>query len=409
MNERIYEKIADLLLFAVNFRKEDKILLFCDVDQREAALHVAEKAYRDGAAWVDLRMIEPRMEYYAIQGSRKAFWFPDYIQALYSETIQQGWKSITIFSELDADIFKGLESTRAAGYFRTLAAVKATRRNAVMSNRIPWTLTFLPSVDAARKAFPSADPEQAVEAYWQTIITIMRLDQKNPVKFWKDKMNTDEKRSRYMDSLDAAALHFNGPGTDLRVGLARSARWIGGFNKSQDGQEFMANIPTDEIFTSPDWRTTEGRVRLTRPFVMHQNLGPVPQNAWFEFKAGKVVDFGADEGRETLENFFKIDERGRYLGEVALVDPQSPFARAGITFYNGLYDENAACHLALGKAYPFTLRRQGNYSDVELQEMGLNTADVHEDMMVGGPDVDVSALLSDGSSKDIIKGGSFLI
>jgi aminopeptidase len=187
------------------------------------------------------------------------------------------------------------------------------------------------------------------------------------------------------------------------------AQWIGGFDETTDGKTFIANLPTDEIFTSPDWRKAEGRVTLTKPFVMHQNLGPIPQKAWFEFSNGKVVDYGAESGKDSLDAFFKIDQRACYLGEVALVDPQSPFAQQGITYYNGLYDENAACHLALGKAYPFTLKERNDFSDEELLELGLNISNVHEDMMVGAKDVDVTALLPDGSSKEIIKNGKFLI
>jgi len=172
---------------------------------------------------------------------------------------------------------------------------------------------------------------------------------------------------------------------------------------------FAANIPTDEIFTSPDYRKVDGRVALTRPFVMHQNLGPVPINAWFEFENGRVVDYGADEGKESLDNLFARDERVRYIGEVALVDPHSPFADSGLVFYNGLYDENAACHIALGAAYPSTLKTPGKYSDEQLLDMGMNVSAIHEDMMIGSTEVDVTAICADGSRVDIIKDGVFLI
>jgi aminopeptidase len=141
---------------------------------------------------------------------------------------------------------------------------------------------------------------------------------------------------------------------------------------------------------------------------MHQNIGEVPLNAWFEFKDGKVTAYGAERGKESLDAFFAMDERACYLGELALVDPRSPFAAPGITFYNGLYDENAACHLALGKAYPSTLREKGDYSDQELLDLGMNTGNVHEDMMIGGSDVDVTARLRDGKTLDLIKDGEFL-
>jgi aminopeptidase len=178
---------------------------------------------------------------------------------------------------------------------------------------------------------------------------------------------------------------------------------------AKTGDLFAANLPTDEIFTSPDFRKTEGRVSLTRPFVMHQNLGKVPINAWFEFEKGSVVDYGADEGKESLDALFARDERARCLGEVALVDPHSPFAKEGLTFFNGLYDENAACHLALGAAYSGTLRTPGDYTDEQLLEMGMNVAAIHEDMMIGSVDVDVTAILADGSLHPVIRDGKILI
>lgn len=178
---------------------------------------------------------------------------------------------------------------------------------------------------------------------------------------------------------------------------------------AQTGDVYAANLPTDEIFTSPDRLKVDGRVTLTRPFVMHQNLGSIPINAWFEFSEGRVIDYGADEGKDSLDALFARDERARYLGELALVDPHSPFAESGLTFFNGLYDENAACHLALGAAYVDTLKKSGDYSEEELLELGMNVSSIHEDMMIGSSEVDVTAVCNDGRRVEIIKNGRFLI
>jgi len=409
MNEKIHEKLSDLMLFAVNFEKGDKIYLKFEYNLRDTALKISEKAYQKGAAYVHLEYDDAIARAHAIAGSSKDFYFPSFWDAQIEEITSGGWKLISLGSESEADVFEGLDTERASRYFKELSRAKEKHQKAIMSNALPWSLTYLPSVQMAKKAFPELNADQAVERYWEAIIRIMKLDLDDPVAYWKKKMEEDIQRSQYMEELNATHLHFEGPGTDLKVGIASSARWIGGFDKSRDGVDFMANIPTAEIFTSPDWRQTEGRVRLSKPFVMHQSLGPVPINAWFEFKEGKVVDFGADQGKETLQAFFNIDERARFIGEVALVDPQSPFAKEGITYYNGLYDENAACHIALGKAYPFTLKEQGDFSNEELLNLGLNTANVHEDMMIGGEDVDVTAILADGSRKAIIKDGHFVI
>lgn len=409
MNQTIYGKMADLLLFAVGFRRGDKIYLKYDRGQEELALLVTDKAYAGGAQYVLAEIADARFTALGVRAERDASWFPEHWKAKMEETIQPGWKYVSILSGVDTDAFEHCDGAAASRFFRDLGAAVRIRQEAIMKNAVPWTLSYVPSETMARKAFPNLDGDEAIARYWDAVIRIMRLDLEDPVSFWKEKMERDAKRSAFMDSLGATALRFSGPGTDLTVGLAPAARWIGGFDHALEGTDFMANIPTEEIFTSPHWERTEGRVRLTRPFTMHQNLGPVPVNAWFEFRKGQVVDYGADEGAETLKAFFDIDSRSRYLGEVALVDPSSPMAREGIVFHNGLYDENAACHVALGKAYPFTLRERRELDNEGLLSLGLNTGSVHEDMMIGGDEVDVFAVLPDGSERAIILGGKFLI
>lgn len=409
MNTHYYEKIARLLLHAVHLQPGDKIMLSIEADCREAARHVTAQAYAGGAAYVDISYNDNFLHAEAIKNGPEEFFFPAYLEARLKESCRPGWKAVAILSGAEDDAFEGLPGERAAAYFKAAAKLKEIKLKALMANTIPWTLTFLPSEGMAGKTFPDLSPDNAVAKYWEEIIRIMRLDHHDPVAFWDAKMEKDRLRSDYMNNLNAEYLTFKGPGTDFRIGLNRQARWIGGYDHALTGERFMSNIPTAEIFTSPDWRVAEGRVSLTRPFVMTRNLGPVPEGAWFEFKEGRVVDYGADSGRESLDNLFATDERARYLGEVALVDPRSPFAESGVTFYNGLYDENAACHLALGKAYPFTLREQQDFSDQELREIGMNTAQVHEDMMIGSRNVDVTAHTEDGREIPLIKDGAFLI
>jgi aminopeptidase len=408
MNKEIYEKIADLMLFGINLAPGDKLLISLDYPCREGALVLAERAYARGALWVDLAYDEPRLGAQRIGHVKGDFWFPEYLHRRYEETSTGGWKHIALISEADAQVYEGLPPSRGADYFRHLGKVKQPRLKALMSNAIPWVLTYFPSEAMASRAFPNLSAGEAVMKYWEAIVSIMRLDREDPVSFWKEKLSEDERRAETLTRLEIDTLHFQGPGTDLTVAVNPRARWVGGFEQDGSGSRFVCNLPTDEIFTSPDWRRAEGRVALTRPFVMHQNIGEVPLNAWFEFKDGKVTAYGAERGKESLDAFFAMDERACYLGELALVDPRSPFAAPGITFYNGLYDENAACHLALGKAYPSTLREKGDYSDQELLDLGMNTGNVHEDMMIGGSDVDVTARLRDGKTLDLIKDGEFL-
>ena len=409
MNQGYYEKIADLMLFAVSFKDGDKLLVQLNHDCREAVRALVYKAYERGAAYVCLRYMDDFVNAAAISAGRKSIEYPEFHKKTLSETTEPGWKNISYLSFNDEGVYENLPGDVSTEFFRQYQEIIAYKREKTLSDAFPWTLTFIPSEANAGRVFPGFSADKALEAYWKEVIKIMGLDSDDPVALWKSKIEQAQKRTEYLDKLAPEYMEYKGPGTDFRVGLNKNALWIGGQKEAKTGELFTANLPTDEIFTSPDFRKADGRVALTRPFVMHQTLGAVPENAWFEFKDGRVVDYGADKGKESLDALFSRDERARYLGEVALVDPHSPFGESGLTFYNGLYDENAACHLALGASYSGSLREPGDYSSEQLLELGMNQAAVHEDMMIGSTEVDVTAVLPDKSRVEIIKGGKFLI
>ncbi len=409
MNTGYYDKIAELMLFAVSFREGDKLNIQLNHDCREAVKRLAYKAYEQGAAFVGLRYIDDFLHAAAIKAGKGSIEYPRYLKDSLIEISEPEWKSISYISFCEGDVYADLPGDISTAYFRQYQSLTEHRRKQTLNGAFLWTLTFIPTLGTAGKVFPELAEKDALNAYWKQVIKIMRLDLDDPVAFWKDKFSKDVERSKYLNELSPEFIEFKGPGTDFKIGINRNALWMGGMKEAQNGELYAANLPTDEIFTSPDWRTAEGRVTLTRPFVMHQNLGAIPENAWFEFKEGRVVDYGADKGKDSLDTLFARDERAAYLGEVALVDPKSPFAEGGLTYFNGLYDENAACHIALGAAYSGTLKVPGKYSDEQLAEMGMNVSSVHEDMMIGSPEVDVVAVCPDGNRVDIIKDGKFYI
>ena len=409
MNIEYYEKIADLMLFCIGLKEGDKLNVSLNPDCREAVKPLVYKAYEGGASFVSLKYIDDFVNAAAIRAGKTSVEYPEYFKDGLRETCEPGWKSIAYMSFSEGDVYEDLPGDVSAGFFKQYQDIISYRRKKTLAGAFAWTLTFIPTADSAVRVFPDLGEAEALEAYWKEVIRIMRLDHDDPVAFWKEKFEKDAKRSAYLTELSPEFLEFKGPGTDLRVGVNRNAQWMGGMKEALTGDIYAANLPTDEIFTSPDYRLTEGRVALTRPFVMHQNLGTIPVNAWFEFRGGKVVDYGAEEGKNSLDTLFARDERAKYIGEVALVDPCSPFAEAGLTFYNGLYDENAACHLALGAAYAGTLKEPGEYTDEQMLELGMNASSIHEDMMIGSRDVDVTAVCADGKRVDIIRDGKFLI
>ncbi|MCK5200069.1 MAG: aminopeptidase, partial [Spirochaetales bacterium] len=198
-----------------------------------------------------------------------------------------------------------------------------------------------------------------------------------------------------------------GPGTDLKIGLSQKAIWEGGSSVSANGIEYSPNIPTEEVFTAPDFRETEGRVKITRP-VLVPAIGKIIEGAWLEFSKGKLMGYGADNGKDVLDQYLAIDPAAAYLGELALVDSNSPIFKSGKTFYNILFDENASCHIALGSAYPGCYEGGSKMGDDELKANGINVSNLHTDFMIGSPDVDVTGKTWDRRKIDIIINGEFV-
>jgi aminopeptidase len=412
MNYKHYfSKIADLMLFAIDFQAGEKLMVNLEPLNHDIGIALAEKAYEKGADYVHFSYLDHLLFAAAIKGKKGdgPFWFPGFLKTTYDEACQEGWKYVALYSVEHNGVYKTLDKDLSVGYLSQLKDVNTRFKEAQMGGVLPWTLTFLPTPRVARRAFPDLTEAEALDTYWKYLVDVMGLEREDPALFWEETLAELTDRSRKLNEMGVESLHFSGPGTDLNVGVLEKSVWLGGPKTSVRGARFMSNIPSFEVYTSPDYRATEGRVALTRPFVMHQNLGAIPKGAWFEFKEGKIVDYGAEEGKESIDNLFKIDDRNRYIGEVALVDEETPIAQSGITFYNGLYDENAACHVALGQAYAMAYEGGSSMNEKERLAAGMNTAKAHEDMMIGSSKVDVAATLRDGGTVQIIENGKFVV
>jgi aminopeptidase len=253
---------------------------------------------------------------------------------------------------------------------------------------VNWSGVAFPNEGWATQIFGEPD----VERLWETVAFCTRLDEADPVVAWREHMAKLETRAAQMNERKFDALRYRGPGTDLTVGLLPNARWMSALFRTADGREYVPNMPTEEIFTTPDCRRAEGTIASTRPLAL---AGDVVEGLRLTVNDGRIVDVAADRGADVVRGELDSDERARYFGELALVDGSSRVGRTGLTFFDTLYDENATCHIAYGFGVPDTF-------DDEPGE-GMNVATVHTDFMVGGPELEIDGLSASGEAVPIIR------
>jgi aminopeptidase len=382
----------------------------------EFAREIARAAYGAGAGFVDIRVVDNELLKARLElGAEESL---DYVpNSVISDSYQQlaeDWARIRIDSTEDLDALKGVDSSKLSRVTKAMRGAQAVYLDAMMRHKHQWLVIAAPGPRWAQKVFGGPEvgidqdlDQERTQRLWQELIKILRLDTPDPVETWEQIAKTLKIRGKKLDDMHLDYLHFSGPGTDLKVALTQTSFWAGGPSATPEGRVFEPNLPTEEVFTTPDFRRTNGRVTCTRPVKVLETL---VYGAWFEFSEGKVVDFGAEQGREILEKYLAIDDGAGQLGEVALVDASSPIYQSGLLFNSILYDENASCHIALGAGYPFCLRNANELnSPAQLKTAGCNVSMVHTDFMIGSPEVDVTGVDRQGKQYEIIRKGSFVL
>jgi aminopeptidase len=254
--------------------------------------------------------------------------------------------------------------------------------------------------------FPHEPEDVAIARLWDAIFLVSRIDTPDPIAAWAEHNQTLRLRTSFMNEKAYAALRFTGPGTDLRVGLAEGHEWLGGRTTAQNGVSYNANIPTEEIFTAPHKGRVEGIVRSTKPLSYG---GTLIQDIAVRFAGGRVVEAKARTGEKVLAKILDTDEGSRRLGEVALVPYSSPISQSGLLFYNTLFDENAASHIALGQSYSTCIRGGNAMSAYELASRGANSSLIHIDWMIGSNEIDVDGITHDGQSEPLMREGEWVV
>ncbi len=406
--DELHRKYAEIVIkTAVNQQEGKPLLIRTEIAQKEFVRELVRTAYENGASLVSVKYSDPVLSRMRMDGVKKdeyLDYMPSHLENMYESYLTDGWSSISLRGPEYPDIMEGVDSGRLG---RTSKANSLTLRGflkGVSANRIAWNVCLYPTEAWAAKVL--GDSENWEERIWDILIPILRLDRDDPAKAWLEHDAELKRRSEHMNRMRYDQIHFVGPRTDLYVGMAPNRVFAGGRCKNQSGIVFFPNIPTEEIFSTPDLARTEGTVRTTRPVEV---LGSQVEGAWFRFKEGRVIEFGADRNEEVLDQYLQFDEGAKALGEVALVDVNSPIYRSGKVFHNILYDENASCHIALGNGYADCIENGTTMSDEELKEVRCNSSLVHTDFMIGSEEVSVFGVREDGSEDKIIEDGVFVI
>lgn len=407
MNKDFLKKYADLAVKSgVNIQKGQKLVINTPIECAEFSRMIAEVAYEVGAKdvvmnWSDEKFSKIRF----MKAPDEVFEsMPDYERDLYIQNVRDGAAFLSIHAA-DPELMKDVNPNR-------LAAAQKTRRLAIkefneklMSNQNAWSVISVPTAGWAKKVFPGVSEEEAIERLWESIFKIVRVDRENPVNAWEDHKSNLKEKLEFLNAANMKTLHYkNNKGTDLNVELPEGYIFLGGSEHTQDGIEFLANMPTEEVFSMPLKTGVNGTVVSSKPLNYGGNL---IDNFSLTFKNGRIVDFSAESGYDTLKHLIETDEGSHYLGEVALVPFHSPISDSNIVFYNTLYDENASCHFAIGKAYSVCIEKGTEMNEEELAKAGVNDSLTHVDFMVGTEDLNITATTKDGKEIEIFKNGDW--
>lgn len=321
-----------------------------------------------------------------------------------NEMIDAGASRISVRSSAP-DALAGIDPTKIAETRKASSIAMRPMMEVTQANKVSWLVAAAAGADWAAKVFPDLETsEEQVDALWDAIFSSVHLYEEDPIAHWGEKVNTLQSKADELNNEKFTALHFKGPGTDLVVGLPELHRFEGAGSTNARGEVFVANLPTEEVFSAPDANRVDGVVVSTKPLSYS---GTIIEGMEFHFENGKVTKATAEKGEEVLKNLIEQDEGASRLGEVALVPDASPISQSGLTFYNTLFDENASNHLALGSAYAFSLVGGTEMTREELNAAGLNESNTHVDFMIGSNEMDIDGIKEDGSIVPVFRKGEW--
>ena len=385
-----------------NVQQGQEVVVNAGVEHAETARAMMREAYRAGAPRVTINYIDRHVRRAAVELGpeemlgRTPEYLLDWVRSWRDDKPALIWLTGDEDAELLGDLDPTLVARSEPNDLRALYLPLVTERI------VNWVIVSAPNEGWARTVFGEPD----VERLWQAVATATRLDAPDPVEAWREHVSLLKARAAALTERGFDAVRFRGPGTDLAIGLLPGSRWMGASFTTQDGIDHIPNLPTEEIFTSPDWRRTEGTVRSTYPLATG---GVVVRDLELRFEGGKVVHVAASEGAEVVRGQLATDAQAPFLGEVALVDGTSAVKRTGLVFSSTLFDENASCHIAYGAGLPMAVDGAEGTTSEELLAMGVNVSGMHTDLMIGGAEVEVDGLDADGRPTPIMRDDAWIL
>ena len=404
--EKQLQKYAELLVkVGLNVQEKEPVYIQASIDASEFVHLVVEEAYKIGAEDVKVSYKDDRIAQLKYQYEPESF-FENVKQYDIDEKMDYLDRKAAFLSIVSSspDSLKDADPNKIRKAMAANGKAFKDYMVAVQSDRMSWCVASYPSVGWAKMMFPELSDDEAVNKLLETILKTVRVDQEDPVKAWEEHDHLLHEKADYLNNKKYKALHYKSEGTDLTIELPNGQYWSGASSVNSKGNSFVANMPTEEVFTAPHKNGVNGTVSNTLPLSYSGNI---IDDFTLTFKDGEVIDYKAGVGEEILKSILETDEGSKRLGEVALVPVDSPISNMNTLFYNTLFDENASCHIALGSAYAFCIEGGKDMSAEQLAENGLNDSTTHVDFMIGSKDLSIDGILENGEKEPVFRDGNW--